>query len=328
MPVAWGWRGPGHHLEPSAALARRGSPATELPQDRSSPAVDDSPHRLPHLSLDSGLVFERLTGERYQFVHTGRAAPALHVDPLSRPGRPAGVRQHGAAGPEPRDRSAPTTSAPTAWGTYELAAGDDSAGARRAAAVPFGRRSASASTSTAARVVLPGEVLAIHQRVEPGAEAELTAWRSWSARAACPVDAEQSNTLRGEASVQYRPSPDTVVNVGYRVGPLSKFFNNGMPVSPCACRCSWSCTRGRSIRRRTGRSTVSPCSRFRNWRSLAGLAGVGVTSIYGESDNSIPSARRLTGLRRVGNPQRHFPGMAFGDTPPPPIPPTPERARS
>ena len=67
MPrIAWGLRGPGYHLEPSAAWRVTGYELSDT-----APAADDSPHRsAPILSLDSGLVFERQSGERDQFVHT------------------------------------------------------------------------------------------------------------------------------------------------------------------------------------------------------------------------------------------------------------------
>src|SRR5690606_27775671 len=57
--IAWGLRGSGYHVEPSAAFR-----ATAYELSDTAPDADDSPSRTaPILSLDAGLVFERESGE-------------------------------------------------------------------------------------------------------------------------------------------------------------------------------------------------------------------------------------------------------------------------
>ena len=95
--IAWALRGPGYHFEPSAAWR-----VTAYELSDTAPGADDSPDRsAPILSLDTGLVFEREAGEHAAVRAHARAAAALQLDPVPRPGRPALVR-HGAAGPQPR----------------------------------------------------------------------------------------------------------------------------------------------------------------------------------------------------------------------------------
>ena len=98
MPrVAWGLRGPGYHLEPSAAWR-----VTSYELSDTAPDADDSPNRsAPILSLDSGTrVRTPVRRAGPVRAHAGAAA-SIHLDPVPRPGRPAGVR-HGAARPQPR----------------------------------------------------------------------------------------------------------------------------------------------------------------------------------------------------------------------------------
>jgi LPS-assembly protein len=66
------------------------------------------------------------------------------------------------------------------------------------------------------RVVLPGEVAEQRSASNVVGEVELNRLRDWSSRVAMEWDYADSNTLRGEASLQYPPSPDTVANLGYR----------------------------------------------------------------------------------------------------------------
>jgi LPS-assembly protein len=65
-------------------------------------------------------------------------------------------------------------------------------------------------------VTLPGELPETRNTSNLIGEIEMTAWRDWSARIAMEYDRSESNTLLGQAHVQYKPRPDTVVNLGYR----------------------------------------------------------------------------------------------------------------
>ena len=299
MPrVAWGLRGPGYHLEPSAAWRVTGYELSET-----AAAADDSPHRsAPILSLDGGLVFERQSGERDQFVHTleprlrytwipfrdqddlpvfDTALPDLNLVQLFRANRYVGSDRLGDAN--------------------ELAAGLTT----RLVRAESGQQYLSATIGQrfyfeSPRVVLPGEVPETRNASNLVGEVKLTAWRSWSARGAVEWDAEQSNTLRGEAGIQYRPGPDTVVNLGYR-------YREGL-LEQWDAGFAWRVSRSWQLYARQVYSTLEDKSidRFAGfeysgccWR-LRLLGRNYVSNRTGESDNSILLQVELTGLSSVG----------------------------
>ena len=299
MPrLAWGLRGAGYHLEPSAAWRMT---AYEL--SNTAAAADDSPHRsAPILSLDGGLVFERESGERDQFLHTleprlrytwipfrdqddlpvfDTALPDLNLVQLFRTNRYVGADRLGDAN--------------------ELAAGLTT----RLIRAENGQQYLTATVGQrfyfeSPRVVLPGEVAETRSASNLVGEVELTAWRSWSARAAVEWDAEQSNTLRGEASVQYRPAPDTVVNFGYRYREgLLEQWDAGFawrlsPSWQLYARQVYSTLEDKSIDRFAGFEYSGCC-----WR-LRLLGRNYVSNRTGESDNSILLQVELRGLSSVG----------------------------
>jgi len=299
MPrIAWGLRGAGYHLEPSAAWRVTGYELSDT-----APAADDSPHRsAPILSLDSGLVFERESGERDQFIHTleprlrytwipfrdqddlpvfDTALPDLNLVQLFRANRYVGADRLGDAN--------------------ELAAGLTT----RLLRAENGQQYLEATIGQrfyfeSPRVVLPGEVAETRSASNLVGEVELTAWRSWTARAAVEWDAEQSNTLRGEASVQYHPSPDTVATFGYRSREgLLEQWDAGFAwrVSPSwqlYARQVYSTLEDKSIDRFAGFEYSGCC-----WR-LRLLGRNYVSNRTGESDNSILLQVELTGLSSVG----------------------------
>jgi LPS-assembly protein len=299
MPrIAWGLRGAGYHLEPSAAWRVTGYELSDT-----APAADDSPHRsAPILSLDSGLVFERESGERDQFIHTleprlrytwipfrdqddlpvfDTALPDLNLVQLFRANRYVGADRLGDAN--------------------ELAAGLTT----RLLRAENGQQYLEATIGQrfyfeSPRVVLPGEVPETRSASNLVGEVELTAWRSWTARAAVEWDAEQSNTLRGEASVQYHPSPDTVATFGYRSREgLLEQWDAGFAwrVSPSwqlYARQVYSTLEDKSIDRFAGFEYSGCC-----WR-LRLLGRNYVSNRTGESDNSILLQVELTGLSSVG----------------------------
>ena len=299
MPrIAWGLRGAGYHLEPSAAWR-----ATAYELSDTAAAADDSPHRsAPILSLDGGLVFERESGERDQFLHTleprlrytwipfrdqddlpvfDTALPDLNLVQLFRTNRYVGADRLGDAN--------------------ELAAGLTT----RLIRAESGQQYLTATVGQrfyfeSPRVVLPGETAETRSASNLVGEVELTAWRSWSARAAVEWDAEQSNTLRGEASVQYRPGADTVVNFGYRYREgLLEQWDAGFAwrVSPSwqlYARQVYSTLEDKSIDRFAGFEYSGCC-----WR-LRLLGRNYVSNRTGESDNSILLQVELRGLSSVG----------------------------
>ena len=300
MPrIAWGLRGPGYHFEPSAAWR-----ATAYELSDTAPGEDDSPGRsAPILSLDSGLVFERESGEREQFVHTleprlrytwipfrnqddlpvfDTALPDLNLVQLFRTNRYVGADRLGDAN--------------------ELAAGlttrlFSAESGQQYLAATIGQRFYFESP----RVVLPGEVAEQRDASNLVGEVELTAWRDWSARVAMEWDQEESNTLRGDASLQYRPAPDAVVNLGYRYREgLLEQWDAGFawrlsPSWQLFARQVYSTKENKSIDRFAGFEYAGCC-----WR-LRLLGRNYVSNRTGESDNSILLQVELTGLSSVGS---------------------------
>jgi LPS-assembly protein len=299
MPgVAWPLRGPGWHFEPSAAWR-----ATAYDLSGTAPGADDTPDRTaPILSLDTGLVFEREAGERSQFIHTveprlryawipfrdqddlpvfDTALPDLNLVQLFRTNRYVGADRLGDAN--------------------ELAAGLTT----RLVRAESGQQYLTATIGQrfyfeSPRVVLPGELAERRDASNLVGEVELTAWRDWSARVAMEWDYKDSNTLRGEASLQYKPGPDTIVNLGYRYREalleqwdaafawrLSKSWQ-------LFARQVYSTKEDKSIDRFAGFEYGGCC-----WR-LRLLARNYVSNRTGESDNSILLQVELTGLSSVG----------------------------
>jgi LPS-assembly protein len=297
--IAWPLRGTGYHLEPSAAWR-----ATAYELSDTAPGDDDSPSRTaPILSLDAGLVFERESGERRQFLHTleprlrytwipfrdqgdlplfDTALPDLNLVQLFRTNRYVGADRLGDAN--------------------ELAAGFTT----RLLRAESGQQYLTATVGQrfyfeSPRVVLPGEAAENRSASNLVGEVELTAWRSWSARAGVEWDGERSNTLRGEGSVQYRPGDSTVVNLGYRYreGLLEQwdaaFAWRISPAWQVFARQVYSTREDESIDRFAGFEYAGCC-----WR-LRLLGRNYVSNRTGESDNSILLQVELTGLSSVGS---------------------------
>ena len=150
------------------------------------------------------------------------------------------------------------------------------------------------------RVVLPGEVPESRSASNMVGEVELTAWRNWSSRVAMEWDYEASNTQRGEASVQYKPSPDTVVNVGYRYREsLLEQWDAGFAwrISEnwqLYARQVYSTKENKSLDRFAGFEYGGCCWRVRL------LARNYVSNRTGESDKSVLLQVELKGLSSVG----------------------------
>ncbi len=291
-------RGPGYHFEPSAAWN-----STAYKLTGGAPGADDAPNRsAPILALDTGLVFEREAGTRNDLIHTleprvrytyipfrdqadlpvfDTALPDLNLVQLFRSNRYVGKDRLGDAN--------------------ELAAGLTT----RLLHAESGQQYLTATIGQrfyfeSPRVVLPGELAETRNASNLVGEVELTAWRHWSARVAMEYDGEQSNTLRGEAGVQYHPRPNTVVNVGYRYreGLLEQwdaaFAWRVSPSWQLFARQVYSTKENKSIDRFAGFEYGGCCWRVR-------LIGRNyVSNRTGESDNSVLLQVELTGLSSVG----------------------------
>jgi LPS-assembly protein len=296
--VAWSVRGPGYHFEPSAAYR-----ATAYDLAGTAPGADDTPDRsAPIISLDTGLVFERDAGERKQFIHTleprlrytwipfrdqddlpvfDTALPDLNLVQLFRTNRYVGADRLGDAN--------------------EVAAGLTT----RLLRAENGQQYLTATIGQrfyleSPRVVLPGEVAEQRSASNVVGEVELTAWRDWSSRVAMEWDYADSNTLRGEASLQYRPSPDTVANLGYRYREaLLEQWDAGFawrlsPTWQIYARQVYSTKEDKSIDRFAGFEYSGCC-----W-SVRLVARNYVSNRTGESDNSVLFQVELKGLSSVG----------------------------
>jgi len=172
------------------------------------------------------------------------------------------------------------------------------------------------------RVVLPGESLETRNASNMVGEIEMTAFRNWSARLAMEWDRDQSNTLRAQAGVQYRPRHDSVVNVGYRYreGLLEQWdVAAAWRLSPSwqvFARQVYSLKDQASIDRMGGFEYGSCCWRIR----LIGRHYV--SNRTGESDTSVMLQLELKGLSSVGTSDDAFLRRGIrGYSPDPAVPP-------
>jgi LPS-assembly protein len=66
------------------------------------------------------------------------------------------------------------------------------------------------------RVILPGEVPTTGKRSDLVAQLALTAFQDWSADIGVQWDQQKRRSERTTVNLQYKPAPDTVVNLAYR----------------------------------------------------------------------------------------------------------------
>lgn len=296
--VSWPLRGPGYHFEPSASYRLTAYRLSSL-----GPGADDAPDRLaPILSLDAGLEFERDVHSRRRLVQTleprlrytwipfrdqtdlpvfDTALPDLNLVELFRTNRYVGADRLGDAN--------------------ELAVGVTS----RLLHADSGQQFITATIGQRyyferPRVVLPGEPVETRDASDLVGEIEMTAYRHWSARLAMEWDYDRSNTVLGQAIVQYKPRNDTIVNVGYRYreGLLEQWETSAAwRVSPnwqLFVRQVYSLRDRTSIDRFAGFEYGSCCWRVR----LLGRRYV--SNRTGESDTSVLLQLELKGLSSVG----------------------------
>ena len=302
--VSWPLRGPGYHFEPSAAYR-----VTNYRLSNVAPGADDAPDlSAPILSLDAGLEFERDVHSRRRLVQTleprlrytwipfrdqtdlpvfDTALPDLNLVQLFRTNRYVGADRLGDAN--------------------EIAVGVTS----RLVHADSGQQFITATIGQRyyferPRVVLPGEPAELRDASDMVGEIEMTAYRHWSARLAMEWDYDASNTVLGQASVQYKPSNRTVMNVGYRYreGLLEQWDASGAwRVSPnwqLFVRQVYSLRDRTSIDRFAGFEYGGCC-----WR-LRLLGRRYVSNRTGESDTSVLLQLELKGLSSVGTSDDSF----------------------
>ncbi len=295
---AWTLRGAGWHLEPSA-----GWRFTAYRLAGTAPGADDAPEReAPVVSLDAGLVFERASASPGGIVQTleprlrhtwipfrdqtalpvfDTALPDLNLVQLFRTNRYVGADRLGDAN--------------------EVAAGITT----RLVRSDTGQQLLTATIGQRffieqPLVTLPGELPTPRDASNMVGELEVTAWRRWSARFAMEWDDEASNTLLGQAAVQYRTGTGTVFNLGYRYreGRLEQWDGSlAWRISPAwqlFARQVYSVKDHHSIDRFAGFEYSGCCWRVR-------IVGRNyVSNRTGEDDTSVLLQLELKGLSSVG----------------------------
>ena len=207
-------RSSGYFLEPSISYRQVSYGLSDL-----EPGADDTPSvGAPIAALDAGLVFDREAGSRGRLVQT--LEPRLlyswtpYRDQESLPIFDTGL---------------PELDMVRLFSPDRYVGGDRLSDANRVALgvttrlleTGSGRQYLAATVGQQyffdrPRVTLPGEVQEVRDSSDIIAELELSAYRNWSVDFAMQWDPDRSNTVLGQAAVQYRPGADSLVNVGYR----------------------------------------------------------------------------------------------------------------
>jgi LPS-assembly protein len=225
--VTTGWRadlmpqvsldltGPGYFLRP--ALAWR---ATQYELDTRGPGqLQRSPSRtLPIASFDTGLVFERPSGSRDQRKLTLEPR-VLYVD----------VPYRGQDQLPVFDTALPDLNPVELFRTNRYVGADRVSDANQVSVgvtsrlldARDGRQFISATLGETyyfetPRVILPGEVPTTGKRSDLVAQLALTAFQDWSADIGVQWDQQKRRSERTTVNLQYKPAPDTVVNLAYR----------------------------------------------------------------------------------------------------------------
>jgi LPS-assembly protein len=212
--LSWGVGQRGAYLEGTAAWRY-----TAYSLSDTAPGTDDSLSRsLPVLSVDSGFVLERPTGQKQQRLQTleprvqyvyipyrnqddipifDTDQPTLNMVELFRTNRYVGADRVG-------DANLVSTGVTT-----------------RLLSAKTGQQYLSATIGQAyyfsdPRVTLPGEVPSDRSSSNMIAEIELDAFKHWSGRLGYQWDPDANQTERTDFGVQYRPAGDSVVNAAYR----------------------------------------------------------------------------------------------------------------
>lgn len=207
-------RAAGIYLEPAASWRYTA-------YDLKDPVAGEDPHAtrsLPLLSFDGGMTFERPSGSRGQRLQTleprfmylyvpyhnqddihqfDTDAADLNLVQLFRTNRYVGA-----------DRVSDANQVSIGVTSRLLDAGTG----QQFIAATIGQ----AFYFKEPRVTLPGEPLTDRQASDVIAELDLRAYRNWNIRMGLQWDPSDSRAERSDVHFQYQPSPERVVNVGYR----------------------------------------------------------------------------------------------------------------
>jgi LPS-assembly protein len=291
-------RGAGIYLEPAASWRY-----TSYQLEDTASGADDSPQRsAPILSLDGGLVFERLSGSKQQRVQTleprvkylyvpyrnqddlpvfDTDAADLNVVQLFRDNRYVGA-----------DRLSDANQLSIGVTTRLL----DADSGKQFIAATIGQ----AYYFTEPRVALPGEVLEDPENSDLIAELDLTAYGNWNISMGVQWDTGETRSEKSDVQLQYRPSNDRVLNLGYRFRRGSIEQVDGSLAWPIArewsayARMVYSLEDDATLDQFAGLEYRSCC-----WR-LRLVARRYVSDRTGDLDTSVLLQLELNGLSSVG----------------------------
>lgn len=212
--VGFDWSAPGYFVRPSA-----GYRYTRYSLDDVAPGTDDAPTRsLPFASLDAGLVFERASGSHGQrrmtlepralYLYTpfreqselplfDTGLPDLNFVQLYRNNRYVGAD---------RVNDANQLAMGVTTRLFDAASGTQYFAASLGQAYYFERP----------RVVLPYETPSTRDTSDFVAQVSVTAYKNWNLEAGLQWNPEDTRSERSHFRLQYRPSGDRVINLGYR----------------------------------------------------------------------------------------------------------------
>jgi LPS-assembly protein len=307
MPaVSLNFDGPGYFVRPG--IAWRG---TQYQLSDAPPGAPTSPSRaLPIASFDTGLVFERnpdawgrqLTLEpRLLYLYVpyrnqndlpvfDTAVPDLNLVELFRTNRYVGA-----------DRMSDANQVSVGVTSRLLDAHD-------------GRQFLSATLGQTyyfetPRVRLPGEILPTHDTSDLVGQLTVSAFKNWNASFGLQWDPTTSLRQREEIDLQYRPSPEKVINLAYRfqrdlleqaeisaAWPVSQHWN-------VFARGVYSLKDSEAIERFVGFEYSASCWKVRTLlrRFVSTRPPAGTTSTTGQQETGFFLQLELTGLASVGS---------------------------
>jgi len=297
-------RSSGYFVEPSVAYRQVGYSLSDV-----EPGADDSPSvGVPIAALDAGLVFDREAGSRGRLLQTleprvlyswtpyrdqdalpifDTGLPELDMVRLFSPDRYVGG-----------DRISDANRVAVGLTTRLLETGSG----RQYLAATIGQQ----YFFETPRVTLPDEAPEERSSSDIIAELELSAYRDWSADLALQWDPHDANTVTGQAGVQYRPRPDTVVNLSYRY--LEDRVEQWETSAAWRVNREWSLY-GRyvySVRDAQGIDSFAGVEYEACCWKLRVVASRYISNRTGEQDNSIAIQLELKGLSSVGTTSATF----------------------
>lgn len=207
-------RGAGVYLEPAASWRY-----TAYDLGHTEPGAEDTPHRsAPVLSVDGGMSFERSSGSKGQRLQTLEPRlKYLYVPYRNQDQLPVFDTDEADLNLVQLFRNNIYVGADRLSNANQIAVGITS----RLLDADTGQQFIAGTIGQIyyfdePRVVLPGVPLADTESSDIVAELELTAYRNWNVSMGVQWDPSDMRSEKGDINLQYRPAPESVMNVGYR----------------------------------------------------------------------------------------------------------------